>query len=893
MLNIFNNLGTKGLLSVLMVVALIALPVLRLPAQESTPPYKNPTLPIEKRVADLISRMTLEEKVLQMQNSAPSIPRLGIQKYDWWNEALHGVARAGIATVFPQAIGLAATFNEDIVQRVADATSTEARAKHHEAIRRGIFSRYLGLTFWTPNINIFRDPRWGRGQETYGEDPFLTGRLGSAFVRGLQGSDPKYLKTASTVKHFAVHSGPESERHSFDVSPSIRDLRETYLPAFRTTIVEAKAEGVMCAYNRLNGIPACANENLLREILRKEWQFKGHVVSDCGAVWDMYHGHKWIPTEKEAAAISVKSGTDLTCGNEYESLTAAIKEGRVSEADIDKALTHLFTIRFKLGMFDPPESVPYTKIDYSNNDSAVHRKIALEAARESIVLLKNEKSILPLRKDLKSIAVIGPSADDLEVLLANYEGQPSSYTTPLEGIRKIVSRETEVKYSPGMYPTGIEFEPIRQTFVTSDGIQGFKGEYFNNRDFEGKPALIRNDAKIDFSWGALRPAEGVNPDGYSVRWSGRIEAPETGRYSFGIRGNGNVRVYLDGKLLVEQKDNWWNYNDLKDVELESGKSYEVKIEYSEYLSLSSMIKLVWTLPSKDNWMKEEALKQASQADAVVMVMGISGRVEGEELKTQLDGFSGGDRTELGLPKNQLDLIKSIHALGKPVVLVLTSGSALAVNWESENIPAILQAWYPGEEGGSAIADVIFGDYNPAGRMPVTVYKSVDDIPAFDDYKMEGRTYRYFRGIPLYPFGYGLSYTSFSYDEIKTKNEIKAGDDIEVSAKVQNVGKVAGDEVVELYITDNSSTVPVPIRNLAGVKKIFLNPGESQTVNFRITPRQMSVILDDGRRVIEPGDFTVTVGGKQPGFKGTSDASTTGTIQKQFTVTGRLLEIKER
>jgi beta-glucosidase len=855
-------------------------------------PFQNSSLPIDKRVDDLVGRMTLEEKVSQMDNGAKAIPRLGIPEYEWWNEALHGVARAGTATVFPQAIGLAATFNEKMVWQVADATSTEARAKYNYFQSRNDRGRYKGLTFWTPNINIFRDPRWGRGQETWGEDPFLTGTLGSAFVRGLQGNDPKYLKTVSTVKHFAVHSGPEADRHSFNAVVSEKDLRETYLPAFRQTIVEAGATGIMCAYNRLYGLPACASDLLLKDILRGEWNFKGHVVTDCGAVYDMYMFHNFAKTEAESSALALKSGTDLTCGGEYRSLTEAVKKNLASEADVTKAVKNLMQIRFRLGMFDPPAQVKYSKIPYSENDSPVHRALALQSARESLVLLKNANQTLPLSKNLKTIAVIGPNADAPDVLLGNYNGTPSKSVTPYKGIQNKLPN-AKVVYAQGMYPTGVIFEPISAVSLSSDNRRGLKGEYFNNRELKGTPVLVRYDEQINFQWDSDTPAEQIVPNNFSVRWTGKITAQVTGKYQFGWRSNGGIKIYLDNKLVIEELKNPRTRNVLKEIDFEKGKSYDVRIEYFENNNEYASAKLVWTPPGAQEDLRRYALEKAKDADAVVMVMGLSPTIEGEEMEVKVEGFNRGDRTEIALPVPQLELIKAVHQLGKPVVLVTMGGSALALNWENENLPAILQSWYPGEEGGTAIADVLFGDYNPAGRLPVTFYKSVNDLPAFDDYKMDGRTYRYFRGAPLYPFGYGLSYTKFAYENLKFKNKIAAGEDLEISATVKNTGKIAGDEVVQLYLSDSQASVSVPVRSLVCVQRINLKPGEARRVSFKVTPRQMSAVMNDGRRIVEPGEFSISFGGKQPGFSGSTDAQTTSVIQNKFSVTGNAFQLAEK
>jgi beta-glucosidase len=873
---------------------LLARPLNSTSGQNATHPYKDPSLPIEKRVDDLVSRLTLEEKVSQMMNGAAAIERLGVPEYEWWNEALHGVARAGHATVFPQAIGLAATWNTDLMHEVADVISTEARAKHHEFVRNNERGRYKGLTFWSPNINIFRDPRWGRGQETYGEDPYLTARLGVAFVKGLQGTDPRYLKVVATPKHYAVHSGPEPERHSFDARSDERDLRETYLPAFKATMVEAQAASIMCAYNRTNGEPACANKKLT-DILRREWNFNSFVVSDCAAIEDIYRHHKFVKTEAEASAIAVKAGTDLTCGREYRSLVQAVKEGLITEAEIDVSVKRLMIGRFRLGMFDPPEMVPYTRIPFSANDSAAHRALSLRVARESIVLLKNEGPVLPLKNDIKTIAVIGPNADAPEVLLGNYYGQPSKSVTPLAGIQAKVSPATKVLYSPGMFKIGASAMPISAAALTVSGAgsaAGLKGEYFNNREMTGAPILVRTDPEINFDWGSLNPAAQVVADNFSIRWTGKLTAPESGKYLLGAAGNGGLRVFIDGALHVEDIANRRTKTVTKEISLEAGRVYDIRLEYSENANHYAAAKLLWAPPSGSQTLYADALDKARQADVVVMVLGISPAVEGEEMEVKMEGFRGGDRTDISLPKGQEQLLREVHALGKPVVVVLLNGSALAVNWANEHVPAILEAWYPGQEGGTAIADVLFGDYNPGGRLPVTFYKSVDQLPPFEDYRMQGRTYRYFKGEPLYPFGFGLSYTQFKYDNLKlSTSKVKAGDDLRVTGTVTNVGERAGDEVVQLYITDLAATVPVPIRSLAGTKRIFLKPGEKQNISFVVTGEQMSIIDDSGKRLIEPGEFLIVVGGKQPGFTKWQDAKTTDTVTARFAVTGKATEIR--
>ncbi len=856
-------------------------------------PYLDPKLPLDQRVDDLVSRMTLEEKVSQMMNAAPAIPRLGIPQYDWWNEALHGVAFSGVATVFPQAIGLGATFDPQLVNRVANVISDEARAKYHEAQRRGNHNRFYGLTFWSPNINIFRDPRWGRGQETYGEDPYLTSRLGVAFVKGLQGDDPKYLKVISTPKHYAVHSGPEPERHRFDAAASERDLRETYFPAFRATVMEAHAGSVMCAYNRTNGEPCCANTHLLNDMLRGEWGFDGYVVSDCGAIDDIYMRHKFLKTAEEASALAVKRGTDLECGDSYKSLVNAVKQGLISESEIDRAVKRLFTARFRLGMFDPPETVPYTKIPFSANDSAEHRQLGLEAARKSIVLLKNENNALPLRKDLKSIAVIGPNADDVQVLLGNYNGTPSRATTPLAGIRQHVSANTKVLHALGTPLIELSGVPVPASALRGpNGERGLKAEYFANKTLAGVPAVTRIDPELNFDWEMRSPAPGIPVDDFSARWTGKIVPTATGKYHFGVIADDGVRVYVDGKLIAEDWTDHAPSPITGEVMFEAGKSYDLKIEYYES-KIGAVAKLVWQPPVvRTGAPFAEAVDVAKQADTVVLVLGISSRLEGEEMKVSEPGFLGGDRTDIKLPPRQQSLLEAVAATGKPMVVVLLSGSALAVNWANEHVAAVVQAWYPGEEGGAAIADVLFGDYNPAGRLPVTFYKSVDQLPPFENYQMDGRTYRFFKGEPLYPFGHGLSYTRFKYSGFNVSTpRVSAGADVRVSATVENSGTREGDEVVQLYVTDVEASVRVPIRSLAGVERIHLKPGERRVVEFTIKPRQLAVITDDGRTVVEPGDFKVTIGGKQPGFTGTADAATTSYVEGRFSVTGSATELK--
>jgi len=841
---------------------------------QTTPLYKNPDAPLEKRVEDLLSRMTLEEKVSQMMNASAAIERLDVPAYNWWNECLHGVARAGRATVFPEPIGLAATWDTGLVFRTATAISDEARAKHHEFVRRGKRNIYQGLTFWSPNINLVRDPRWGRGMETYGEDPYLTARMAVQFIKGLQGDNPKYLKVVATPKHFAVHSGPEPLRHSFDAPADDIDLRESYLPQFEAAVREGGAFSVMCSYNRVNGDPACASPRLLGEILRGQWGFPGYVVSDCGAIGDIYQGHKVAATQEEAAARAVKAGTDLDCGTEYSALVPAVRQKLITEADIDMSLRRLLTARFKLGMFDPPERVPYAQIPYSVNDSQEHRALALEAARKSIVLLKNENGMLPLRKGMKTIAVIGPNADNLDVLLGNYNGDPTEPVTPLEGIRRKAGPRTQVLYAQGSdlaenMPTP-ETVPSSALF-TSDGPDrknGLQAEYFNKDN--PQPLFTRIDPQIAFRWWDGAPRADMDDDNFGVRWTGYLAPPVTGKYQLGAIGMNAYEISLDGKLLVSGNSIHESIYRYADVELQAGKLYPIRVEFHEKVNDADM-RLVWAPPGRK--LEDAAMDAAGKADAVVLCLGLSPRLEGEEQKVSAPGFEGGDRIDLGLPQAQEDLLRKIAALDKPLVLVLLNGSALAVEWARDHFPAIVEAWYPGQAGGTAIADVLFGDYNPAGRLPVTFYKSADQLPPFEDYDMMGRTYRYFQGEPLYPFGFGLSYTRFTYRLLTLPKAASAKREAKVQVEVLNAGKLAGEEVVQLYLKRRGEQGPAPIRSLAGFERVALRPGEKRIVEFTLTPRQLA----------PPGTVEISVGGKQPGFHGAADASTTQVLTGSLTV----------
>ena len=826
-------------------------------------PFRNPALPIDQRVNDLVSRMTLEEEVSQMVHLAAAVPRLGIPEYNWWSEGLHGAAREGYATVFPQAIGLAATFDPDLLHQEAHVIGTEFRAKNNEFVKeKGYSDWYHGLTVWSPNINIFRDPRWGRGQETYGEDPFLTAQMGVAYVTGLQGDDPKYLKALATPKHFAVHSGPEPTRHTADVKVSAHDLEDTYLPAFRAAVT-AGAGSVMCAYNSIDGKPACAQPMLLQQHLRDDWHFSGYVVSDCGAASDISQGHRYTQTLEQGMAAAVKSGMDIICAwpmqdlkVERDAVLKAAQQGLLSNEDIDRAARRLFTARMKLGMFDPPSSVPYTNITIADNDTEPHRQLALQAARETLVLLKNSDHLLPIGAKYKTIAVVGPNADSVDPLLGNYNGTPSKPVTILDGIRKRFSDST-VLYAAGSSLTGSPLEAIPAEFLKNEsGQTGLTAEYFKGTGLKGIPAIARTDLRVDFNW-----RSGAGPElleDFSVRWTGTLTVPSTADYDIGFTGTDAFHFWLEDKLIGESGYSDTSKTRLQNVHLEAGHAYSIKIECSQEGS-AGLAKLVWHAPGASDSYTDVVQK----ADLVVAVLGLAGELEGEEMPIHIEGFSGGDRTSLDLPRAQEQLLEKLVASGKPVVLVLMNGSALAVNWADQHVAAILEAWYPGEEGGTAVAEVLAGDFSPGGKLPLTFYKSVSQIPAFENYDMKGRTYRYFTGKPLYPFGYGLSYTSFEYGNLSLdKTTVGATDDVVASVDIKNAGATASDEVVELYVS-HSGARGTPIRALAGFRRVHLNPGETQKVQITIPNRNLSFVDEAGVRRIAPGTVQVWVGGGQP------------------------------
>ena len=843
-------------------------------AQESKPAYLDTSLTPEQRATDLVRRMTLEEKASQLVNQARAIPRLKVAAYDWWSEALHGVAVNG-TTEFPEPIGLAATFDAPGIHKMATMISTEARIKHVQAVKEnGGYSRIMqGLDFWSPNINIFRDPRWGRGQETYGEDPYLTSRMGVAFVTGMQGDDPHYYKVISTPKHYSVHSGPEPTRHFADVDVSKHDMVDTYLPAFRATVTEGKAGSVMCVYNAVNGEPGCANRFLLQDQLREKWNFKGYVVSDCGAVRDIFHGHRYRDTQAKASAISLERGMDNECADffamvnddhDYRPYIEAVQQGYLSESAIDTALVRLFTARMKLGMFDPPEMVPYSKIDEKELDSAEHRAYARKLANESMVLLKNDGT-LPLKSNVTKIAVVGPLADQTRVLMGNYTGIPTHSVSVLDGM-KAEFPNAKITFVPGTQFLRSEGEPVPDNLLTTpDGKPGLKADYsvfqgvtldFGTRP---KPIMSRVEANVNLKEDNV-PAEIAGKKAIGVEWSGFLTPPDSGDYLIGIRAAGFAGVEVDGKNVARSFGSAGISASTGRVHLEKGEKVSLRVTFGNSRGGNPVAQLIWA--KVNNAPSPEAVTAAKNADVVIAVVGITSRLEGEEMPVSEPGFLGGDRTSIDLPEPEEALIKAVAATGKPLVVVLMNGSALAVNWASEHANSILEAWYSGEEGGAAIAETLSGKNNPAGRLPVTFYTGVNQLPNFEDYSMEGRTYRYFKGKPLYPFGYGLSYTTFAYSGLNVPDKIKAGEPLPVDVTVKNTGARAGDEVAQVYLSF-PDVKGAPIRALRAFQRVHLEAGASQTLHFEIAPRDLNMVTTAGDPIIAEGGYKISVGGGQP------------------------------
>lgn len=825
-------------------------------------PYKNSDLSPSERSWDLLKRMTLDEKLGQMRNNANGVDRLGVPRYNWWNEALHGVGRAGLATVFPQAIGMAATFDEQAVYETFDIVSDEARAKHHYYQKQGDRGGYKGLTFWTPNVNIFRDPRWGRGQETYGEDPYLTTRMGLAVVKGLQGDGTsKYDKTHACAKHYAVHSGPEWNRHSFDaknISP--RDLYETYLPSFKALVQEGKVKEVMCAYNRFEGEPCCSNKQLLVKILREDWGFDDVIVSDCGAIGDLYkpQNHGTHANAAEASADAVMSGTDLECGGSYHSLKEAIQKGIISEDKINESVFRLLRARFQLGMFDDDEKVSWSSIPYSVVNSKKHQDKALEMARKSIVLLSNRNNVLPLKKKLKKIAVLGPNAADSVMMWGNYNGSPAHTVTIVDGIREKLPN-AEVYYDKACdYVDNMVMHSYFDQ-CSFNGKKGFKAEFWNNKDASGDPVVVTQLSNpFNFiTMGGTPYMAGVNLNNFSGKFESVFTPVKSGQVTFYLAADDGSRLYVDGKRVINDWGNGPAKEKTYTMTVEAGKSYPILLEYWQG---GGKGELHFDLGYKKEIDYQAVTAKVADADAIIFVGGLSPKLEGEEMGVKLPGFKNGDRTNIDLPQVQKEMLKTLKGTGKPVIFVVCTGSTLALPEEVETADAIVNAWYPGQAGGTAVADVLFGDYNPAGRLPLTFYASSSDLPDFQDYNMTGRTYRYFKGKPLFPFGYGLSYTTFKYGKaVLSSNKPKIGKEVTLTIPVTNTGKRDGDEVIQIYVR-NLNDKEGPLKSLRAYSRVNVKAGKKKSVEIKLPASTFEFFDSSTNKMdIQPGKYELLYG----------------------------------
>jgi len=879
---------------VALIAACVVLPV---SAQTEKPRYQDIRLAPETRAADLVGRMTLEEKASQMVNQSRAITRLNVPAYNWWNEALHGVNTSGI-TEFPEPIGLAATFDPALIHEMARAIGIEGRIKHAQALKEGHSNMLEGIDFWAPNVNIFRDPRWGRGQETYGEDPYLSARMGVAFVQGLQGDDPNYYLAIATPKHYAVHSGPEPSRHRDDIAISKHDELDTYLPAFRAAITEGKAASIMCAYNSINGEPACANQFLLQDQLRTKWGFSGYVVSDCGAIDDVANQHRYVRSVPEAAAITVQRGMDNECNTyqkaaddqDYRSYIDAVKLGYLKENEMDRALVRLFAARMRLGMFDPPELNPFAHIDEKLLDSPEHRALARKIANESMVLLKND-GVLPLSGKNKKILVVGPLAEQTKVLLGNYNGHPSHSVSILDGLYAEFGKEN-VSFLPGTTFLEHRTNPVPAGVFHGAQDQGLKVTYRYMDDASSTNAPAQQSAENSQSHlkqvdGGV--AESISLDALppikeqtvgrlvSIRWTGSVNVAETGDYYFGIESQGTGSVQMDGKPLAGTPGWDPTQERLGRIHLEAGKSVAIDVEYTLPDNGQKHAELMWIKP-EDAQRQAQAVEAARNADVLIAVVGITSELEGEEMLVSEPGFLGGDRTAIDLPKPEQELVEALSITGKPLVLVLTNGSALAINKESRLANAVLDSFYAGEEGGGAVAETLSGRNNPAGRLPITFYASLNQLPAFTDYAMKGRTYRYFTGKPLYPFGFGLSYTTFRYDQLKLSQiDLHAGDPLTAEVAVTNTGKIAGDEVAQLYLKF-PQIEGAPLLALRGFQRIHLAPGETGKLTYHLNQRDLSMVSAKGDPIIAAGQYTLFVGGAQP-------MDTQGEVHSSFSIEG--------
>ena len=807
----------------------------------SQPTYRTTSLAPEKRAELLLKELTLEEKVALMMDSSQPVERLGIKPYNWWNEALHGVARAGLATVFPQPIGMAASFSPETVYEVFDAVSDEARAKNAHYASQGSYERYQGLTMWTPTVNIYRDPRWGRGIETYGEDPYLTSRMGVMVVKGLQGTnDGKYDKLHACAKHFAVHSGPEWNRHSFNVEDlSARDLYETYLPPFEALVKEAGVKEVMCAYNRFEGKPCCGSDRLLMQILRGEWGFDGIVLSDCGAIADFYneHGHKVSPDAGSASAAAVLSGTDLECGSSYKALVQAVREGKIDEQDIDKAVVRLLEARFALGEMDDPEQVSWTKIPFSVVASAAHDSLALDIARKSMTLLQNKDDILPLKRGGLTVAVMGPNANDSVMQWGNYNGMPSHTVTILDGIRNALGADDKLIYEQGC--SWVERTLIQSVFnqCKSAAGQGFTARYWNNVKREGDP-VTTTQVTTPFRFctsGATVFAPGVNLTDFSATYNSVLTPQQSGEVVFEIYTYGSGRLRINGEEVKRFFNTHGGRSLNYTLQVKAGTPYEIELDFEYFRSDAQ---LNFDIGFKKKVDIDASVARVKDADVVIFASGVSPVLEGEEMGVNLPGFKGGDRTDIELPSVQRELINALHRAGKKIILVNCSGSPIALEPETKNCEAILQAWYPGQAGGTAVAEVLFGDYNPAGRLPVTFYRNMSQLPDFEDYNMTGRTYRYMTQQPLFPFGYGLSYTTFEYGKLVLANDrIKSGEPLKLTVNVTNSGQRGGEEVVQVYLKKQEDAEG-PVKTLRAFKRVYIPAGKSVDVEFSLNDKEL-------------------------------------------------------
>ena len=821
-------------------------------------PYQNPNLPAKERAKDLCSRLTLEEKAKLMLDESPAIPRLGIKKFFWWSEALHGAANMGNVTVFPEPVAMASSFNPILLYKVFDAASTEFRAQYnHRMLNGGEDEKFHSLSVWTPNVNIFRDPRWGRGQETYGEDPYLTSVMGTQVVRGLQGpEDAKYRKLWACAKHYAVHSGPEYTRHSANLTNvSPRDMWETYMPAFKTLVQDAKVREVMCAYQRLDDDPCCGSQRLLQTILRDEWGFQYLVVSDCGAVSDFYESHKSSSSPVHASAKATIAGTDVECGYgyAYRSIPEAVRRGYITEAEVDKHVIRLLEGRFDLGEMDDPSLVEWSKIPYSAMDSKEHRQIALDMARQTIVLLQNKNDVLPLQKNKERIAVIGPNADNEPMMWGNYNGTPNHTITILDGIK---AKQKKLFYTKGC---DLTYDRVMECLMASqcsfEGKKGMKGTFWNNRRMEGKPVTTQyyTQPLAVTTFGMHNFAPGVQLEDFSAKYETTFTPQEAGEYVVNVDGCGHFELFIDGVQKFRHRI-WRTTPNRVAIQAEKGKSYNIEVRFSHIQTYNANLAI--NIAKEHPIDYQQTIAQLKGIDKVIFVGGISAALEGEEMPVEIDGFKGGDRTHIELPKVQREFLKALKAAGKTIIFVNCSGSAIALLPETEACDAIVQAWYPGQEGGTAVADVLFGDYNPAGKLPVTFYKSSDQLPDYEDYSMKGRTYRYFNDA-LFPFGYGLSYSTFVINNAQCKMNNDGSGTLTVD--VTNTGNRDGDEIVQLYIRDLQDKEG-PLKSLRGFQRVSVKAGQTEKVTIQLTRKSFEFFDTETNTMrVKPGTYELLYG----------------------------------